>query len=196
MGPASVGRVTAFAPFDDHSTVPSLTVETTATADLGPLVPLLEAGHPLAWMRRGFGLVGHGEALRLEFCGPDRMRNAATVWQRIATAASVTDPLVRTGTGLLAFGSFAFSDSSATTSVLIVPSVIIGRDKGQSWLTRIAVGELEPLVVPPLEPYGPRYHVDLHPGTVPDADYRLAVAAAVARIRSHEVSKVVWSALR
>lgn len=190
-GPASVGRVTAFAPFDDDSTVPSLTVETTATADLGPLVPLLEAGHPLAWMRRGFGLVGHGEALRLEFCGPDRMRDAAIVWQRIATAASVTDPLVRTGTGLLAFGSFAFSDSSATTSVLIVPSVIIGRDKGQSWLTRIAVGELEPLVVPPLEPYGPRYHVDLHPGTVPDADYRHAVAAAVARIRSHEVSKVV-----
>ncbi len=168
-----------------------LTVETTATADLGPLVPLLEPPHPLLWMRRGFGLAGLGEALRLEFCGPDRVRDAAIAWQRIAAAATVTDPLDRTGTGLLAFGSFAFSDTSATTSVLIVPSTIIGRDKGQSWLTRIAVGELEPLVPPSMTPYGPRYHVDLHPGTVSGADYRDAVAAAVLRIRSHELSKVV-----
>jgi menaquinone-specific isochorismate synthase len=136
-------------------------------------------------------LVGHGEALRLEFCGPDRLRDAAIAWQRIAAAATVMDPLDRTGTGLLAFGSFAFSDTSATTSVLIVPSIIIGRDKGQSWLTRIAVGELEPLVMPSVEPYGPRYHVDLRPGTVPGADYRDAVAAAVLRIRSRELSKVV-----
>ncbi|MFM9919720.1 isochorismate synthase MenF [Lacisediminihabitans sp. H27-G8] len=183
--------MTASAPFDDGAAVPSLTVETTPTADLGPLVPLLEARHPLLWMRRGFGLVGHGEALRLEFCGPDRVRDAAIAWQRISAAATVTDPLARTGTGLLAFGSFAFSDSSATTSVLLVPSMIIGRDKGQSWITRIAVGELEPLVVPPLEPYGQRFHVDFHPGTVPGADYRDAVATAVQRIRSHEVSKVV-----
>jgi menaquinone-specific isochorismate synthase len=171
--------------------MPSLTVKTTATVDLGPLVPLLERRHPLLWMRRGFGLVGHGEALRLEFCGPDRLRDAAIAWQRIAAAATVMDPLDRTGTGLLAFGSFAFSDTSATTSVLIVPSIIIGRDKGQSWLTRIAVGELEPLVMPSVEPYGPRYHVDLRPGTVPGADYRDAVAAAVLRIRSRELSKVV-----
>ena len=171
--------------------MPSLTVETTATADLGSLVPLLDPKHPMLWMRRGFGLVGHGEALRLEFCGPDRLRDAAIAWQRVASAATVTDPLDRTGSGLLAFGSFAFSDTSATTSVLIVPSIIIGRDKGQSWLTRIAVGELEPLIVPSVEPYGPRYHVDLHPGTVPGADYRDAVAAAVIRIRSRELSKVV-----
>ena len=183
--------MTGSAPLDDGYEVPPLAVETTATADLGPLVPLLEAGHPLLWVRRGFGLVGHGEALRIEFWGPDRMRDAAIVWQRIAAAATVTDPLSQTGTGLLAFGSFAFSDNSATSSVLIVPSLVIGRDKKQSWVTRIAIGELEPLVVPPLAPYGPRYHVDLHPGTVPGADYRDAVAAAVLRIRSRDVSKVV-----
>ena len=183
--------MTASAPFDDDAAVVHLTVETTATADLGPLVPLLEPRHPLLWMRRGFGLVGLGEALRLEFCGPDRVRDAAIAWQRIAATATVTDPLDRTGTGLLAFGSFAFSDTSATTSVLIVPSIIIGRDKGQSWLTRIAVGGLEPLITPSMTPYGPRYHVDLYPGTVSGADYRDVVAAAVLRIRSHELSKVV-----
>ena len=183
--------MTGFVPFDHGAAVPLLRVETIATADLGPLVPLLELGHPLLWMRRGFGLVGHGEALRLEFGGPDRMRDAAIAWQRIVAAATVTDPLEQTGTGLLAFGSFAFSDTSATSSVLIVPSLIIGRDTSQSWVTRISIGELAPLLIPPPAPYGPRYHVDLHSGTVPGADYRDAVADVVARIRAHEVSKVV-----
>jgi menaquinone-specific isochorismate synthase len=173
------------------ASVPSLTVETIPTADLGPLVPMLEPSHPLLWMRRGFGLVGHGEALRLEFCGPDRITDAAAAWQRIAETAAVTDPLGQTGTGLLAFGSFAFSDHSATSSVLIVPSLIIGRDKGQSWVTRIAIGELPPLTIPPLVPYGERYHVDLRQGTVSGSDYRDFVAAAVRRIRDREVSKVV-----
>ncbi|MES2093139.1 MAG: isochorismate synthase [Actinomycetota bacterium] len=187
--------MTASAPPDDDgdhgSAVPALTVETMATADLGPLVPLLEPGHPLLWMRRGFGLVGHGEALRLEFRGPGRMRDAAIAWHRIVAAATVNDPLAQTGTGLLAFGSFAFSDESDTSSVLIVPSLIIGRDKGQSWQTRVSIGAPGPLAAPPLEPYGTRYHVDLQPGTLTAADYRDAVALAVARIRSHELSKVV-----
>jgi menaquinone-specific isochorismate synthase len=173
------------------ATVPSLTVETTATVDLGPLVPMLEPGHPLLWMRRGFGLVGLGEALRLEFRGPDRMTDAVAAWQRVVAAATVTDPLAQTGTGLLAFGTFAFSDHSATTSVLIVPSLILGRDKGQSWVTRISARALDPLDIPSLTPYGERFHVDLRPGTLSGEDYRDAVAAAVGRIRDREVSKVV-----
>ncbi len=183
--------MTGSAPRAADADLPKLTVETTITADLGPLVPVLEAEHPLLWMRRGFGLVGHGEALRLGFDGPTRMRDAAVAWQRIVASATVTDPLARTGTGLLAFGSFAFSDTSTTSSVLIVPSLIVGRDKGRSWVTRISIGTLEPLVIPPLVPYGPRYQVELHPGTMTGADYRDAVEAAIRRIRSHEVGKVV-----
>lgn len=175
----------------DAASVPSLSVETTATADLGPLVPMLESSHPLLWMRRGFGLVGLGKALRLEFRGPGRIADAAEAWQRIVAAATVTDPLTRTGTGLLAFGSFAFSDRSGTSSVLIVPSLIIGRDKGQSWVTQISVGELPPLTIPPLVPYGEPYHVDLVHGMVSGEGYREAVAAAVQRIRERELSKVV-----
>lgn len=171
--------------------IPPLTVETTETADLGPLVPLLDPRHPLLWMRRGFGLVGLGEALRLEFSGPNRMTDAASAWHRIVAAASVTDPLARTGTGLIALGSFAFSDHSAASSVLIVPSVIVGRDKGQSWITRIGVGGIAPLAIPPLVPYGDDYRVTLHPGAMGADDYRAAVTAAVTRIRDHELSKVV-----
>ena len=171
--------------------VASLTVETTETADLGALVPLLDRRHPLLWMRRGFGLVGLGEALRLEFSGPTRMADAAAAWQAIVAAATVTDPLARTGTGLIAMGSFAFSELSSESSVLIVPSVVIGRDKGQSWITRIGVGELAPLSIPAISPVADPFRVDLQPGAMSADDYRAAVASAVSRIRSHELSKVV-----
>lgn len=169
----------------------ALIVETTETDDLGALVPMLEPLHPLLWMRRGYGLVGVGEALRLEFTGPTRIADAAAAWQRIVAAATVTDPLARTGTGLLAFGSFAFSDHSERSSVLIVPALIIGRDAGLSWVTRIGTGALEPLEIPPLVPFGPSYHVALKAGAFSGEDYRDAVAAAVSEIRGHRLSKVV-----
>lgn len=152
---------------------------------------MLDREHPLLWMRRGFGLVGLGEALRLEFTGPDRMRDAATAWRAVAAAARVTDPLEQTGTGLIAMGSFAFADHSAQTSVLVVPAVVIGRDTHQSWITRIGVGELAPLAIPPLDPLGDEFSVEFAPGSLPPDAYRDVVAEAVSRIRNRELDKVV-----
>ncbi|HAM26742.1 MAG TPA: isochorismate synthase [Microbacteriaceae bacterium] len=176
---------------EPSSVAPSLVVETVATEDLGPLVPLLDRGHPLLWTRRGYGLVGHGEALRLEFTGPNRMTDAAAAWQRVVAAAAVTDPLPRTGTGLIAMGSFAFSDRSKQSSVLIVPSLVIGRDADQSWVTRIGVGSLPDSPVPPMQPYGHEFSVAPRPGALGPDEYRAAVATAVGRIRNRELSKVV-----
>lgn len=169
----------------------ALFVETVATDDLGPLVPMLEARHPLLWMRRGFGLVGIGEVLRLEFTGPNRITDAAAAWQRIAAAATITDPLAQSGTGLVAFGSFAFSEHSAVSSVLIVPALVIGRDRGQSWVTRISTSPLHTQELPPLEAFGAHFQVTLHTGPFTGDDYRSAVSSAVARIRNHDLSKVV-----
>jgi menaquinone-specific isochorismate synthase len=183
--------VTESEPIRGRSPVSPLLVETTATLDLGPLVQMLQPANPLLWMRRGFGLVGIGEAVRLEFSGPNRMADAALAWHRIVAEATVTDSVRQTGTGLVAFGSFAFSDHSAKSSVLIVPSLIIGRDKGQSWVTRISTGVLPTVSVPPLIPYGEQYHVALHPGALGSDGYNSAVESAVRRIRNHELSKVV-----
>ena len=168
-----------------------LFVETVATGDLGPLVPMLEARHPLLWMRRGFGLVGIGEVLRLEFTGPTRIADAAAAWHRLVTTATITDPLAQSGTGLVAFGSFAFSEHSAVASVLIVPALVIGRDRGQSWITRISASALDTPELPPLEPFGEHFPITLHSGPFTGDDYRAAVSEAVARIRNRELSKVV-----
>jgi menaquinone-specific isochorismate synthase len=176
---------------DAGRSTPSLVVETVPVGDVGPLIPHLDPVSPLLWQRRGFGLAGLGEALRLEFSGPSRMTDAAAAWRAIAAAATVTDPLARTGSGLVAFGSFAFADESAQTSVLIVPSVVIGRDHDQSWVTRIGVDALPSPVVPETIPYGEEYPLAFAPGTMTADGYRAAVENAVTRIRRHELSKAV-----
>jgi menaquinone-specific isochorismate synthase len=168
---------------------PALTVETVRLDDFGALIPRLDLDRPLLWQRRGFGLAGLGEAVRLEFSGPTRMTDAASAWQRLVAAATVRDPLARTGTGLLAFGAFAFSAHSARTSVLIVPSVVFGRDPDGSWMTRIGLGELPS--VPAAAPFGDEYRISLQPGAMTPDAYRAAVEAAVARIRGGALSKVV-----
>jgi len=149
---------------------------------------MLDRRHPLLWSRRGLGLLGIGEAVRLEFCGATRFTDAAAAWRSLVAAATITDPLQRTGTGLLALGSFAFSDHSAETSVLIVPELIVGRDHDQSWVTRVGAGHPAP---PPAVPFGDDIDVVLRPGSLDADGYVAAVAAAVSRIHEHELSKVV-----
>jgi len=149
---------------------------------------MLDRRHPLLWSRRGLGLVGIGEAVRLEFCGPTRFTDAAAAWRSLVATATITDPLQRTGTGLLALGSFAFSDHSTETSVLIVPELIVGRDHDQSWVTRVGAGHPAP---PPAVPFGDEVEVTLRPGSLDAEGYVAAVSAAVARIHAHELSKVV-----
>jgi menaquinone-specific isochorismate synthase len=176
--------------------VPILTVHTEALESIRPLVPLVDSRNPLVFSRRGRGIAGVGEALRLEFSGPSRMVDAARAWKAVAAAAQVTDPLGIPGTGLVAFGAFTFSDESAATSVLIVPTMVIGRHNGQSWITRIssdtapADGEA-PAGPPEAMPPGAEFRINLLPGSLDGPGYRDAVDAAVHRIRSGEVSKVV-----
>ena len=172
--------------------VQALTVQTSPIADIRQLILLLDGRSPLLWMRRNQGLAGIGCALRLEFSGPTRMTDAAAAWKQVVALATVTDPLARTGTGLLAFGAFAFDASSTQTSVLIVPEIIVGRDDGQCWVTRIwATDDSAPKNPLVLHPLGDEYRIALLPGALPPDAFRDAVSTGVKRIRAHDVNKVV-----
>ncbi len=170
-----------------RSQIPALTVETRAVEPFGSLLPLLDAQHPLLFVRRGEGVAGLGEALRLEFRGPDRVREAAETWRRIVAAATIDDPVQRSGSGLIAFGAFGFADDSERASVLIVPRVILGRRGGVSWVTRID-GADDAVTA---EPLGPEYRLRLHPGRLDGDAYAAAVRQAVARIDEGSLHKVV-----
>jgi menaquinone-specific isochorismate synthase len=166
---------------------PVLVVTTQPLDDIRPLVPLVDPRHPLVFIRRGQGIAGIGEALRLEFSGPSRMRDASAAWKRIAASARITDPLALPGTGLVAFGAFTFSDESTATSVLIVPSVLIGRRDGISWVTR--VGSAGSMPAP--QPLGADFSVKFDFGPLDRPGYVRAVESALVHLRAGELSKVV-----
>ena len=85
---------------------------------------------PLAWVRRGDGLVAWGETLRVEVGGPDRFADAERAWQELLAHAIVRDEVQVPGSGPVAFGSFAFDDDSPAGGVVVVPSVVVGRRGG------------------------------------------------------------------
>ncbi|WP_298227930.1 isochorismate synthase [Gryllotalpicola sp.] len=175
-------------------------------AGVETLLGYASATHPLVWLRGGAGIVGVGEALRLTFSGPDRVRDAAAAWRSIAAAATVEDPFGLPGSGLVAFGAFAFADRSSKESVLIVPSVVIGRRRDRTWVTRIeAIDTARPSTAGetrdgdrgggelPIAPsrLGTEYRLAMLPGLQTSAGYRAAVESAVSRIAAGEVDKVV-----
>jgi menaquinone-specific isochorismate synthase len=186
--------------------VPVLRVETTPVDELKLLLPLIDPARPLIWMRKGQGIAGVGEALRLEFSGPDRMLDACAAWKDVAEKAVVTDPLKVPGTGLVAFGSFAFADHSAASSVLIVPRLLLGKRDGRYWVTTFTVEGSEPgdasgdasgsgvagrASLPTPRPLGAEYRLSLLPGAMSADAFRRSVDDAVHRIAAQELDKVV-----
>ncbi|WP_374070647.1 isochorismate synthase MenF [Rathayibacter sp. SD072] len=170
---------------------PPLHVGTTPLDSPAALPSLADPRRPLLWQRNGSGLVGLGEALRLEFSGPDRLREAADAWRALCASAVVDDPIGLPGSGLVAFGAFAFSSHSSATSVLIVPRTVVGSRGGRSWLTTITSDGGSGADRPAARPFGDEYRLSLLPGAMTPDGYRSAVASAVGSIRAGALEKVV-----
>ncbi|WP_308291693.1 isochorismate synthase [Microbacterium jejuense] len=178
---------------------PQLVVETREIEHVDDLLAYASPDEPLAWLRRGDGIVGIGTVGGYENgpalpSGIDRelLPSPAEAWRQIAATAEVDDPVGLPGTGLVAFGTLVFDARSSGTSRLIVPQVVVGRHRGRSWVTRVrsvGVDLAEPPVQP--RPYGPHWSGTLGPGTLDPAGYQAAVRAAVDAIRAGELDKVV-----
>jgi menaquinone-specific isochorismate synthase len=153
--------------------------------------------NPMAYIRGGQGLVGWGEALRIEARGENRIQELATKWRELATSANVEDQLKLPGTGLVAFGSIAFADESSATSVLIVPRILLGVRDGRAWLTTVET-EANPESTEAVEDfwlkdaeYGSNPPVQFGSGAQTAEGFKRSVEAAVAAISRGELKKVV-----
>ncbi|GAB3282218.1 isochorismate synthase [Microbacterium lacusdiani] len=166
-------------------------VETREIDAVEDLLPWTDARNPLIWQRRGDGMAGWGEALAIRVDGRGRIATLADAWREIAAAAEVHDEVRLHGTGLIAFGAFAFDDSSALPSTLIVPSVIVGRRRGRSWITRIRRAEAPGDVAFGPTEYGAHWSATLGPGRMDPAAHGDAVRAALAAIERGEAQKIV-----
>lgn len=133
-------------------------------------------------------LWGLGEALRIDLPAPwiDHVDRVAATLGSIPTEDRVGAP----GTGPVAFGALPFDRARAAT--LIVPETIVGRSaEGARWVTTVArpgaerriedwTGDVAPA------PQDVRVH-----SVRPAQEWAASVAAATARIRAGELTKVV-----
>lgn len=162
-----------------------LTVTTRRVAYDGPLLSWLPSPRDtLSWVANGAGLVGWGVAARVDVSGPDRFDEARRWWGDVTAAMTVSDELDVPGSGPVAFASMAFDDDPGD-SVLTVPEVLLGRRDGVTWITTVGPTAPEP------EPVSSPVDVTYRDGHVDDDAHQAAVAAAVRRIRSGELQKVV-----
>lgn len=120
------------------------------------------------WLHEGYGLVGLGRLLTLSApptpaesvsTPPRRIEQLRQAWRHEVGQASWVDQVRRPGSGPLALGAITFSATSQASSVLVVPQVLVGRDRQGWWLTRF---ELSPATTTPHgevfrgQPYSPQ----------------------------------------
>jgi menaquinone-specific isochorismate synthase len=141
----------------------------------------------LAWVRDGSGLVGWGEAGRVELTGADQFAAAEHWWAEFRGDLEVQDAVGLPGSGPVAFASFAF-DPVGGRSVLVVPQVLLGRRGDQAWIT--VIGDADPALPPVSVPDAP---VDIRysEGSTSAAEWQLSVRQAVARIAHGDLDKAV-----
>ena len=166
-------------------------VDPAHAAEVTALLDLVPSDHPVSWLRNGDGLVGWGVAARVRTRGATRFSDADKWWSELTQRANVHDEVSEPGTGLVAFGSFAFADEPGD-SVLVVPSVVVGRRGPHTWVTTATPAGEEPAAwqverTAPTAPSG----VVFTDGALDGEAWMQVVADAVTRIDAGDLEKVV-----
>lgn len=179
-------------------------VESVLLPDAPEMLDVLSATAPLLWRRRNDGMVGLGVVEKLRFSGKTRIADARTAWHLVVKESQVSDHVNLAGSGLIAFGTFAFRSTSAIESVLLIPQLVVGQRAGTSWLTRIRFADedadqltptsavtllAEQMALSSTVAATPSVH--LTPGAQSETGFTAAVNKAIQRIRSGELEKVV-----
>jgi menaquinone-specific isochorismate synthase len=102
----------------------------------------------------------------------------------------VIDEVSVPGSGLVAFGSFAFADDSEAESVLIVPRVLLGTRDGIRWITRVA-GDDDANFWNESASYRANEVIKLADGLQTSAGFKNSVRDAIEAIGEDRVQKVV-----
>ncbi len=171
----------------------ALTVRSVEIDDPGDLLAALPSPG-VSWVRRDEGMVAWGEVARIATSGASRIDDASAWWRAVTRHAVVRDDVHTRGSGLIAFGSFSFSDASAAGGALIIPRYVLGRRDGRAWFTVISAsddGEMPTL--------GDARVVGSTPAPVgavtiaegDEAAWNASVAAAIDRIARGALEKVV-----
>jgi len=176
---------------------PALVVRSVRIPDPGDLVSLIpaDAEAPVCWLRDRDGFVGWGTATAIQTQGTSRFAEAEQWWRGIVNDAVVRSQVDLPGSGLIAVGSFAFAATSEAGGVLHVPSTVVGRQHGVAWVTTVSsAADLSgaPMLEASERPAAPEVS-EVRSGALSGAEWTAAVGAAVERIQSGALDKVVMA---
>lgn len=159
--------------------------------DAAPLLTLVPADSPVAWLRRGDGLVGWGVATQVQTSGPTRFTDADKWWSETTERAVIHDEVGEPGSGVIAFGSFTFADEPGH-SVMTVPRVVVGRRGTRTWVTTVSTDEAPaPMLTDEAQVPTPPTVVSFADGALNGEQWMSVVAEAVSRINAGDLEKVV-----
>ena len=166
----------------------------TRTCSLGELgvsdfISLINSSSSV-FINQAQGLIGFGEATRIEAAGPNRLEELNSEWQKLVQNAEVQDGLTLPGSGLIAFGSVAFADSSDTNSVLVIPKVVIGSSGSALWLTTVNTSEEQALELIQIKPKEPSPLTFVAGSITPD-QFTNNIESALKEISAQNLEKVV-----
>lgn len=168
----------------------ALVVRTTIVDDPGPLLALLPSEGALAWMHGNDGIIGWGQSAQFHTSGPNRFADADTWWSRLSASAAAHDEVQCPGTGLVAFGTFTFTDDE-NGSTLIVPEIVVGRRGDTTWITTIGTSITAPPSLRPTSHPKPPAGTAFSDGWVNGAAWQAIVAQGVRHIEAGELDKIV-----
>lgn len=176
---------------------PALVVRSVRIPDPGDLVSLIpaDAEAPVSWLREGDGFVGWGTATAIQTQGTSRFADAERWWRGIVSDAVVRSQVDLPGSGLIAVGSFAFAAASGAGGVLHVPSMVVGRQHGVAWVTTVSsAADLSGAPTPDISEYPDAPKIsEVDDGALSGTEWTAAVGAAVERIQSGALDKVVMA---
>jgi len=161
------------------------------------LLALLPETSATAFVRAGSGLIGFGEALRIEASGPNRIGELADAWRATVAASASQNSLQWPGTGLVAFGSMAFADDSQAKSILVVPEFVLGCHDSKTWITHTRPANSNEGVANWREVFKTtdampsQVDIDLHQGDISAEGFSINVEKALQAFANESLQKVV-----
>lgn len=171
------------------SAAAELVAWTVEVGDPGELLTWLPAGQAFAFLRGGDGIVGWGEAARLDTA---LATDPAAAVGELLGAITARDDVGLPGCGAVAVASLGF-DPLTDASIVVVPKVVLGRREGRSWLTLVTPpGAVEVPALRRRPVAAASAPVAAVSAMVPsEAEWRDAVASAVVALRAGDLDKVV-----
>ena len=138
------------------------------------------------FMRQGQLILAHGEVLRIEAFGENRIAELSQKWKELIASADIDNQVELPGSGVIALTSISFSAHSAAPSVLYVPKTTLVIKEGIAFEVTAENDSIDD--VETKKPSG----VFL-PGDLSASSFKNLVERSVSIISKTELDKVVLS---